>query len=69
MKYNPQISFDDVVNADPTLKYLIRDNQFNFDLLEHQVNIRGAAVVSAISKWIDLRIRIESATIFNKERN
>jgi len=57
MEYDNKISFESVVQADPTLKFLIRDSQFDFDLLEHQVNIRGAAVVLAISKWIDINYR------------
>ena len=57
MEYDNKISFESVVQADLTLKFLIRDSQFDFDLLEHQVNIRGAAVVLAISKWIDINYR------------
>jgi len=54
MEYSNHIPFETVVQADPTLKFLIRDSEFDFDLLEHQTRIRGAAVVIAISKWIDL---------------
>jgi hypothetical protein len=49
-----QTSFDTVVEADPTLKYLIRDARFDFDNLEHQMRVRGAAILIAISKWIDI---------------
>jgi hypothetical protein len=57
MEYSNHISFENVVEADPTLKFLIRDSQLNFDLLEHQVNLRASALMIAISKWIDLNYR------------
>jgi len=57
MEYDNKIPFDAVVEADPTLKFLIRDSEFEFDLLEHQMRIRGAAIMIAISKWIDLNYK------------
>ena len=57
MEYSNHIPFESVVQSDPTLKYLIRDAEFDFDLLEHQMNIRGAAIVLAIGKWIDLNYK------------
>jgi len=54
MEYDNKISFETVVEADPTLKFLIRDAEFDFDHLEHQINVRGAAIVLAIGKWIDI---------------
>lgn len=48
-----QISFDTIVDNDPTLKYLIKDSCFDFDNLDHQVRVRGAAIVMAIGKWIN----------------
>jgi len=57
MEYSNHISFEAVVEADPTLKFLIRDSEFDFDLLEHQARIRGAAIVIAISKWIDIKYK------------
>lgn len=53
-EYDYKVQFEDVVNADPTLKLLIREHEFDYDLLEHQVNIRCAAVLIAINKWIDI---------------
>jgi hypothetical protein len=55
MEYGNEISFEDVVQQDPTLKFLIRDAEFDFENLEHQMNIRGAAIVLAISKWLELK--------------
>ena len=57
MEYDNKVSFETVVQADPTLKYLIRDSEFDFDLLEHQARIRGAAVLIAINKWLDLNYK------------
>ncbi len=53
MEYDNKIPFDCIVDSDPTLRYLIRDSKFSFDLLEHQANVRGAAILLAIGKWID----------------
>lgn len=53
-EYENKVPFESVVEADPTLKFLIRDSEFDFDLLEHQVNIRCAAILIAINRWIDL---------------
>ena len=60
MEYDNRMSFEDVVNSDPTLKYLIRDSKFDLENLEHQVNIRGAAILIAINKWIDINYNIKS---------
>jgi len=57
MKYDNKIPFDSVVNADPTLKFLIRDAQFDFENLDHQMRVRGAAIVIAINKWINLNYK------------
>jgi isochorismate hydrolase len=48
------IPLDSVIDSDPTLRYLIRDAQFDFDLLEHQMSIRCAALKIAIGKWLDI---------------
>ena len=53
IEYDNKVPFESVVEADPTLKFLIRDSEFDFDLLEHQMRVRGAAIVIAIGKWID----------------
>jgi hypothetical protein len=57
MEYDNKISFESIVEADPTLKLLIRDAQFDFENLEHQMRVRGAAIVIAIGKWIDANYR------------
>lgn len=53
---NPEnkVEFEDVVQQDPTLKYLLRDAQMDYDKLEHQMKIRGAAIHIAIMKWINI---------------
>lgn len=51
---NGHTSFDCVVDSDPTLRLLIRDANFDFKNLEHQANVRGAAILIAIGKWINL---------------
>jgi len=57
IEYENKVPFETVVEADPTLKFLIRDSSFDFDILDHQVRVRGAAIVLAISKWIDINYR------------
>jgi len=53
MEYDNKIPFDTIVDSDPTLRFLIRESEFSFELLEHQARVRGAAIVLAIGKWID----------------
>ena len=50
------MEFECIVQSDPTLKYIMRDAKFDFDLLEHQVGIRCAATKIAINKLIDALI-------------
>ena len=54
MEYNNHISFESVVETDPTLKFFLREATMDFDKLEHQANVMGSVIVIAISKWIDL---------------
>jgi len=54
MEYNNHTSFESVVEADPTLKFFLREATMDFDKLEHQANVMGSVIVIAISKWIDL---------------
>ena len=49
------ITLDNVIDSDPTLRYLIRDAVFDFENLEWQVRLRCAALNIAISKWINLK--------------
>ena len=45
--------FETIVQSDPTLKFLIRDAKFDADKLEHQIDIRCAAINIALGKYID----------------
>jgi len=57
MIYRPEIEFEDVVQADPTLKYLMRDAVLDSDRFEHQIRLRGSAIVIAISRYLDLKYK------------
>ena len=57
MQYRNQIQFEDVVQADPTLRYFLREATLDFDKLEHQVNVMGNAIVIAIHNWLELKYR------------
>ena len=51
------ITLDNVIDSDPTLRYFIREAHFDFDLLEHQMTVRCAALKIAIARWIDIKYR------------
>ena len=55
MIYSNEIEFEDVVQADPTLKFFLREATLDFDKLEHQTKIMGSCIVIAINKWLDLK--------------
>jgi len=55
MRYSREIEFEDVVQADPTLKFYLREATLDWDKLEHKTNLIGSAIVIAINKWIDLK--------------
>jgi hypothetical protein len=57
MIYREEIEFENVVQADPTLRFFLREATLDFDKLEHQTNLMGSAVVIAISKWIDQKYK------------
>jgi len=57
MKHSPEIEFEDVVQADPTLKFFLRDATLDFNKLEHQTNLMCSCVLIAINKWLDLKYR------------
>lgn len=57
MEYRNEIQFEDVVQRDPTLKYLMRDAVLDFDNLEHQIGLRASAVLIAINRWLELKYR------------
>lgn len=46
-------NFDTHINGDPTLRYLIREFKFDYKNLDHQVNVRCAAITIAIGQWLD----------------
>lgn len=43
---------EDIINSDPTLKFII-NTEIDFNLLEHQVNIKCAAAKIALSKYLN----------------
>ena len=49
------VTLDNVIDSDPTLRYLIRESEFSFDLLEWQMTVRCAALKIAMAKWINLK--------------
>lgn len=53
MKNEIDNSFENIVQGDPTLNFLIREAKFDFDNLDHQVNLRCSAILLAIHKWIE----------------
>ena len=57
MIYSEEIEFENVVQADPTLRFFLRETTLDFDKLEHQTKIMGSCVVIAISKWLDQKYK------------
>ena len=57
MTYSNEIELEHVIEADPTLKFFLREAKLDFDKLEHQTAIMGSCVVIAINKWLDLKYR------------
>lgn len=55
MEYSNHITFENVVEADPTLKFFLRDAEMDYDKLEHQAMVMGSVIVIAINKWLDLK--------------
>ncbi len=55
MKYNEEIEFEDVVQGDPTLRFFLREADYSYDRLDWQIQVKGAALVLAIDKWLDLK--------------
>jgi hypothetical protein len=49
------LTLDNVIDSDPTLRYFIREAHFDFENLEWQMNVRCAALKLAIVKWINLK--------------
>ena len=57
MKYNNEIQLEDVIQADPTLRFFLREATLDFNKLEHQTAIMSSCVVTAINKYLDLKYR------------
>jgi len=57
MRYSPEIGFENVVEADPTLKYFLREATMDYDKLDHQANVVSSVIVIAIRNWLDLKYR------------
>jgi hypothetical protein len=57
MKYSPEITLEYVIQADPTLRYFLRETELDYDKLDHQIMVRGAAIVVAIGDYLDLKYR------------
>jgi len=57
MEYDNRISLESVIEADPTLRFFLREAKLDFDKLEHQTKIMGSCVVIAINKWLDLNYK------------
>ena len=55
MKYSPEIEFENVVQADPTLRFFLREVTMDFDKLEHQANVMGGVILIAINNWLELK--------------
>jgi len=51
------LTLDNVIDSDPTLRFLIREANFDFENLEWQMRVRCAALNIAITKWINLKYR------------
>ena len=57
MTYSNEIELEHVIEADPTLKFFLRDAKMDYDKLEHQANVMSSCIVIAINKWLDLKYR------------
>lgn len=57
MIYSKQIEFEDVVQADPTLKFFLREATLDFNKLEHQTNLVGSAIVIAINNYLEKKYK------------
>jgi hypothetical protein len=50
------VSLDAIINNDPTLKFFLRDTKIDYELLDHQVNVKSIAILIAIDKFVDINI-------------
>jgi hypothetical protein len=57
MKYSQEITLEDVIQADPTFRFFLREAEFEYDKLDWQIQVKGAALVLAINKFLDLKYR------------
>jgi hypothetical protein len=49
------LTLDNVINSDPTLRYFIKEATFDFENLEWQMSVSCAALKIAMAKWINLK--------------
>ena len=57
MEYSNHFQFEDVVQADPTLRFFLREAVLDYDKLEFQTKVVGNAIVLAINDYINLKYR------------
>jgi len=55
MEYSNEIQFEDVVQADPTFRFFLREAEYSYDKLDWQIQVKGAVLVLAIDKWLELK--------------
>lgn len=48
---------ESIINQDPTLRFFIYESQFDYNKLDHQVNVTCGALKVALSLFIDQRIK------------
>lgn len=44
--------FEYIVQNDPTLKFLLREAEFDTENFDHQLDIKCSAILIAINKWL-----------------
>jgi hypothetical protein len=57
MKYSQEITLEDVIQADPTFRFFLREAEFEYDKLDWQIQVKGAALVLAINTYLNLKYR------------
>ena len=57
MEYSNHFEFEDVVQANPTFKFFLREAKLDYDKLEHQTNIMCSVLVLAIDEYLRIKYR------------
>jgi len=52
-----EVKFEDIINADPTLKAMLRDYTFDVNKLDHQVRISCNCIMIAFTRYLDKKYR------------